>query len=261
VVYVFLKHFLITFFCYSIVTGCIQQTESSSFNSEIQCVDEIDEIERVLSTIFDPNTLVLFDCNDVLLSSRGQVFKRNPKKHGMNKNNFDHIIARGRLDIFKERVLRLKQEISSPTKTFLVNDKMPGLIQDLQNRNIPCLVITALTPRPAPRLLNPVEWRIGKLSSFGFHFDRSWPKLQDSLMEEIEGNYKHFFSRGVLFCGSTPKDKSLDAFLKYSNFKPKRIIFIDNKRSNVELIEKYCRKNWIEFIGFHYIECLKQKNS
>jgi len=59
-----------------------------------------------------------------------------------------------------------------------------------------------------------------------------------------------FFKRGIIF--GCPKGDVLSAFLDHAQWKPKRIIFIDDFLEFVNSMEEMAEKRDIDFVGIHY---------
>ncbi|MDR1907913.1 MAG: DUF2608 domain-containing protein [Holosporales bacterium] len=225
--------------------------------STVMSVTNAVDIQNVLRQFTGGDVLILFDCDDVLLAPATQIFRRDPKHTTENKNDFGRLLLQSNPNMSKEESLARSQTVLATSRAFLVSEKMPAIVEEVQASGTPCIVITALPPRPAPCMPDPVEWRNGLLSKFGFHFEKSWPDTPDVVLESAEGVYKPVFSKGVLFCGSTSKDKSLDAFLTHVKKEPKVIVLIDDSIKNIDAVNAYCKAHNIKFVGIHYTEYSK----
>jgi hypothetical protein len=119
---------------------------------------------------------------------------------------------------------------------------IPSLIA-LQKRGI---VVMALTHRQ-PSL---VEATLRQLNSLNLDFYLSAPaKHTFSVPSETPTLYK----QGVLFTGEfNKKGEIFVCFLSIIKQKPKKVVFIDDKRSHVEEVTLALSKQGIECIGFHY---------
>ncbi|KKK55230.1 hypothetical protein LCGC14_3076640, partial [marine sediment metagenome] len=60
------------------------------------------------------------------------------------------------------------------------------------------------------------------------------------------------YKKGILFAKGIEKGRVLDQFLKKINFKPKSVIFIDDKLKYLDEVEKFCKKLKIKFLGLRY---------
>ena len=62
------------------------------------------------------------------------------------------------------------------------------------------------------------------------------------------------YSRGVLY--DSPEDAKgpvLEAFLNHIGYRPKRIVFVDDKEPNLESVAAACKRMDIDFVGMHYL--------
>ncbi|MDR1289508.1 MAG: DUF2608 domain-containing protein [Holosporales bacterium] len=69
------------------------------------------------------------------------------------------------------------------------------------------------------------------------------------------------YSQGVLCCGRTRKDDSLEAFLDYASHHPSKIIFIDDSIRHILHIGDFCKKCNITYVGIEYTAAKKTENN
>jgi hypothetical protein len=145
-----------------------------------------------------------------------------------------------------------------------VDPKMISLIQSLQKSNIKVLALTNCATGKFGLIPNTENWRIAELHKHGYYFDKSWKDvgsidLKSLIKDAIDFNpvYKH----GILFVDQTgKKGPVLNAFLKYVEIKPKKIIFVDDKSKNLLSVEKFAKQHNIEFVGIKYTKALEDKD-
>ena len=61
-----------------------------------------------------------------------------------------------------------------------------------------------------------------------------------------------FFDGGVLFTSGTHKGKAFLKFLELVDYQPKRVLFINDKYSNIKEVAHVCYETGIEFLGLRY---------
>ncbi|MDR0595268.1 MAG: DUF2608 domain-containing protein [Puniceicoccales bacterium] len=66
--------------------------------------------------------------------------------------------------------------------------------------------------------------------------------------------YDPSFGEGIVCTGSISKSESLEAFLDYVQFRPTRIIFIDDNKDNLADVSHWAKSKNIDFVGIHYRE-------
>ncbi len=112
------------------------------------------------------------------------------------------------------------------------------------------------------------DLRINQLRRLGFNFDNSLPEASNNelyahLLDETKGEHswrRVSFKSGILFSCEFPKDDVLRSYLSFSKIKPKKLVFIDDKLNNLKIVERYCKNNNIEFIGFEYVYAEKHNS-
>lgn len=108
------------------------------------------------------------------------------------------------------------------------------------------IVIMGLTHRQ-PSL---VDSTLRQVNSLGLNFFDSAP-VKESFVVPSETPTKYV--QGILFTGEyNKKGEIFVRFLSIINQKPKKIVFIDDKRSHVEEVETALIGQGIEYIGVHY---------
>lgn len=116
------------------------------------------------------------------------------------------------------------------------------ILLKLQNEGI---VIMGLTHRQP----SVVDSTVRQIASLGFNFLTTAPSRE---CFSVSAKTQTLYSQGVLFVGDYNKKIDIfESFLSMVNQQPKKIVFIDDKRKNVEELENLTRHG-IEYIGVHY---------
>ena len=99
------------------------------------------------------------------------------------------------------------------------------------------------------------DWRLNELNSLGYHFERSWndteSKVFEHLATEIAGSAP-VFEKGVLLTNDVPKGMVLKAFLDYRQYKPSKIIFIDDRMDYIESVQEIAADASIPYVGIQF---------
>lgn len=196
--------------------------------------------EKLLSA--DNNTLIVFDCDDVLLEGKDRILQADnqDKKHELLKDD------------------KYFTKIISQMKKQLVDNRWPSLISDLQDSGRKTISLTA-SPcgKIGEETENYEDIRKRELEENKINFGKQWNNEEISF-NELTFTYNNskrtpIFKYGILFTGKSPKDKLLENFLeKYSTYKFNKMIFIDDKLKYVESIKELCERKDIKFTGIHY---------
>jgi hypothetical protein len=134
---------------------------------------------------------------------------------------------------------------------------MPKIVDSLHGKKGKAVVATALSPKPIESVTDPTMWRVRTLENFGYDFKSFWGELPNRCFEEFDCEYRPAYSSGVICCGDIPKGKCLAAFMKYAGVNPKKIIFIDDKRENLEDVRDMSQSMGMKFVGIEYFEANK----
>lgn len=123
----------------------------------------------------------------------------------------------------------------------LENDFVP-MLQLLQNKGIAIMGLTHRQPSVA-------EATVKQVHSLGFDFLTTAPS-KDSF--SIPAKTPTLYFQGILFVGDYNKKIDIfEPFLSILKISPKKIVFIDDKRKNVDELEALTQHD-IDYIGIHY---------
>ncbi len=147
----------------------------------------------------------------------------------------------------------------------LIELQSPYGIKRLQQTKARIIALTALqTGLACSSNLILEDWRVCNLRHYGIDFSESsplryWPPDESQLLESDELLFGYAEStpalvkEGVVCSARYTKGSVLyDYLMAIKDWRPKRIIFIDDFLENHESVEATCRVLGIEFIGLHY---------
>lgn len=124
----------------------------------------------------------------------------------------------------------------------LEDDFVPGLIA-LQNRGITVMGLTHRQPLVA-------QATVRQVASLGVDFINTAPS-KDSF--SVAATTPTIYLQGILFVGDY--NKKSDVFIPFLSLvgkTPRKVVFIDDKRKNVEELEQTLSKYGIEYVGIYY---------
>lgn len=235
------NHLIILFFCNFCFANIIQ-------------TDSINCIETTLQSA-DQDTLVIFDIDDVLLLPKDQILRLENREYLKELNRkLEQLVG-------KEEAQFLYSIIFEQRQNGPVDSKMRDLISNLQSQGIKVLALTNCFTGAFGKIKSMEEWRCYELHKHGYHFDQSWPTLKPKQFHDLnkqgngsaaKSNSIPMFIRGTVFTSSVSKGKTLQAFLKYAQLSPKRIIFIDDKERHLKSVQHVALAHNISFIGIKY---------
>ena len=112
----------------------------------------------------------------------------------------------------------------------------------LQNKGVVIMGLTHRQPSVADSTVQQVR-------SLGFDFLKTAPSKETF---SVPAQTPTLYSQGILFVGDyNKKNDVFEPFLSLLSNAPKKIVFIDDKRKNVEELERLANYD-IEYIGVHY---------
>lgn len=200
-------------------------------------IRDIYRMEEILKEI-DPHTAVFFDIDETLIITActlGSTSWWDHCLHKFSKANID----RDKISIFFQPIIdKIIKEV--PVKP--VEEETPKIIHGLQRQNI---LAFGLTARSKTALQGMDLITNDHLQSVNINFD-CFPSLKAS--EEISD----FFAYGIIFTGYMPKGPFLKKFLENVDLHPSKIVFVDDRMSQLQSVEKAVIEQGLVFEGFHY---------
>lgn len=207
---------------------------------------EINRFEEVNQHI-DENTLIILDIDDTLLIPQQMLgcdewFMNRLKEYDGLGLTFAEAL---------DKTLFEWEGIRSLTHMNLVEDETASIIKDLQRKNIPIICLTtqrfALGPRTVYQLnLHNID--ATKTSPFKDNF---------FFMSQ---NLGILFYEGILFTNGTHKGKTFFSFCEKQNIHPKKVVFINDKKSHLVELEQTCQEFGVEYVGLRYAYSDKKKS-
>jgi hypothetical protein len=197
----------------------------------------------------DENTLVIFDIDEVIFIPCDQILHTFFEEEA--RQLFEDIIRSKHDPAISDQ---LWSEMLISRKNKLVDPGLPRLLALLQNRKIPYIALTNAYNGSYGLIDKREDLRLKNLKDLGISFmppkethEITFKDLQSKIKKAIPG-----YKEGVLFTCGTDKGTVLKYYFNHIQYKPKKIIFIDDKRKNLNSVESFCNNTGIEFLGFEY---------
>ena len=213
---------------------------------KIISADNISIVENQTKNL-DENSLVIFDCDNVLTTVKVGTF--NVQNKDFLKNYLRAEVVSKDEFYDKIRLVLINEN------TYIVNQRMVDLVASLSERNIRHMVATSYSVRPLKDVSDPMEWRIGNLHTMGYFFEKSWgDQKKDIVLNDFGTDHNPVFRKGILFCDIFSKGDCIRSFFEYVGWLPKKVIFIDDVLRNLSDVGEFCDENKIEYVGIEYLE-------
>jgi hypothetical protein len=213
---------------------------------KIISADNISVVENQTKNL-DENSLVIFDCDNVLTTVKVGTF--NVQNKDFLKNYLRAEVVSKDEFYDKIRLVLINEN------TYIVNQRMVDLVANLSERSIRHMVATSYSVRPLKDVSDPMEWRIGNLHTMGYFFEKSWgDQKKDIVLNDFGTDHNPVFRKGILFCDIFSKGDCIESFFEYVGWLPKKVIFIDDVLRNLSDVGEFCDENKIEYVGIEYLE-------
>jgi hypothetical protein len=144
------------------------------------------------------------------------------------------------------------------SESILIETDAPHLLSTIQSRS-PTMALTANFTGSFAGIEDVPAWKMERLAQFEIDFQQHAPFESPLVFEELpafRGNQCAYL-KGMLFVNGYAVDKGavLVAFLKKTGLRPRTILFVDDRMSNLEAVEKALREldPTIRFLGLHYV--------
>lgn len=216
------------------------------------------DIHKIESEVVQatPETLVIFDVDDVLMHPHDQILK------AQNKPYLEELEKKLEKRMEEEKADTLYSLIFLQRKNGPVDPRIIQLIIHLQAKGIKVLALTNCFTGKFGAIASMEDWRVNELQQLGYHFENSWKNTKSHVFKELIKQTGHglsaksesasLFKDGVVFASGVSKGDALTAFLAYAGLSPQKIIFIDDKKKHLESVEKVAKDLGIPFVGIEY---------
>ena len=199
---------------------------------------ETKDISDVLRYV-KPNTLVLFDIDNTLIEplqtlGSDQWFSWRIQYYAKKGYDPSQAVDLALMDWIPLVCL---------TEVKAVEPQAPNLVRRLQEEGF---VVMGLTTRST--ILRARTFQ--QLASAGIQLARTAPSKEEVV---FLNPYEVIYKNGILFTSGTDKGRALFTFLAAIKEKdPQEVLFINDKRSNLEEVQQACKERGVPFIGLRY---------
>lgn len=206
---------------------------------------ETHRIEDVLSHLgdnlkIDADTLLIFDLDNTLIETHqllgsDQWFEHHFRQQQAIYGKENHTALQKTLQDYDAIHLRSDVRLIDPT--------VPKLFERLKKMGVKMLGLTS-------RSTALQEATLRQLTSVGLSFKTPWIAEK---MHYVLKNAKHgSVSNGIVLTGGEHKGNCLVEYLDYLQFKPSRVVFVDDKPHHLDHVKQVLEDRQIPFIGLRY---------
>lgn len=203
------------------------------------CINSINEILDYLQNLKSDDWLVV-DVDNTLIMPKAEIFKANsPDKYFIDefKKNPTPDLAN------KLSLWRLKRKIQ------LVENEWINIFDFLLNNKVSIYALTQMETGSYGVIPSVEKWRSEELKSIGLLFS-NYPENEIDLL--LKSKKPATVYKGIMFTGEFKKSEVLNEFIYRQKIKPKKIVFIDDKKEQIEDLENYFIEKSIDHLCVHY---------
>ncbi|NGX61519.1 MAG: hypothetical protein K940chlam9_01005 [Chlamydiae bacterium] len=222
------------------------------------CFGQIEQIQRMeeirsLIEAADQETLVVFDIDQTLTVSK------NPAYQWANFQKYQHLLREMKADWSEDQLnMALNLIAVNPQDGVeLIDREVLSIFNFLHAKGIPTIALSATITGPCGEVADPLPYRVKQLKELGIDFSPLAPHTLFLCMQDLPpylGSHPESVS-GLVFSNGerNTKGEVLTHFFDQIGWEPKRVIFIDDLKNQLESCEKPLAKRGISFEGIHYL--------
>jgi hypothetical protein len=186
----------------------------------------------------EEGTLLIFDIDNTLMEPAQQLGTDQWFYHRVDEYEKKGCCLKDAIDF----ALPEWMAVQSVTKVLPVEESIPFFINELQEKGVCCIGLTT-------RGLGLSDRTIHQLSSIQIDLNKTSPSKKELFFFNKRGV---LYREGILFTAGTHKGEDLFMLLDFLDLKPKKIVFINDKRSHIMEVEESVVKRQIPFVGLRY---------
>lgn len=197
----------------------------------------------------DQETLVVFDVDYVLLVPKDLIAR--PAARELRHALFPKIEK----EVGKDKFMYLSSILRAQGGSELVDARLSDLIKELQARSAKVIALTAQGYGPFGIIKDEGALRVEELKKLGLDFREAFPSLESFILNiPSPKNQPPLYREGIIFTDRSSKGEALSAFLQKVQWKPKKIIVIDDGRQHLERIQEALKTHHLSGLLFLYID-------
>lgn len=219
---------------------------SSSASADMAEAPNFEAIEAELLSL-DQDALVVFDVDFTLIVPEDKMLRPSGEKY------LREITQEKLRGYSKEKIDELTSQVMLQSRVRLTDVKSLELLDLLQQKGIKTVALTAIRTGEYGAIPSMEDWRVQQLRRLGIDFAYSFPGVNPIVFSEFQGKGPSpAFSQGIICTVRYKKGQVLKAFLEHLNWKPSKVVFVDDRLDCLQSVETEMDLLGIPTMGFLY---------
>ena len=217
--------------------------------AEIVEVHTMNQVDNVTSTA-DHDTLVVFDIDNTL------IIPANPAFQIPNVLDNKHLLAefKKKWCVDQKRIATNLMALTSESKP--LDLFASRLLKSLQDRDIPVIALTATLAECDDVITDTLSRRKHQLGMNGFDMSPTAPSTCPVIFDDLKPYFDTYpLTQHGVICSNgdeNTKGEVLAEYFRLIGWYPKKVIFVDDSKVQVESMIEPMERLGIEFIGIHF---------
>lgn len=213
-------------------------------------------MQTIIETASIANIIPFIDAGSWLLIDLDNTMFEAVQAYGHANWFYEEVHRRQQKGMSREEAIRdTYPQWTKSQQTCAVKPVEEGFISFLTSLQKQGVVTMGLTHRQTCL----AESTLRQVDSLGFDFTETAPSKETFV---VPASYPTLYTQGILFVGDF--NKKSDVFLSFFSpmqKQPKNVIFIDDKKENVEDLKILFSRLEIPYVGIHYTAILEKSQS
>lgn len=195
----------------------------------------------------DERDLIVTDVKGVLFYQSDSLISPN------HKDRYMSFLDRVKEESGKQRRDMLDSIVRKSYVPVPVDQGLLDLLNEKRADGANFIALTSGRTGPYGAIKDRTQMRLERLEALGINFGTNFARTSANLeVSEMAEGKPSYFRNNVIFVNRNSKGESLLLLLKLLEFKPRKLIVIDNEMRQVDDIRKFVESEVTEFIGIHY---------
>ncbi len=197
--------------------------------------------------------MIVFDVDEVLITTKDAFLR--PEAEDIFLGRVKSAMNQAKTEEEKQEVERKLSVSISTCERFVIEPQTLELLNKLHSLNKKVIALTSHPTGPFGAIPSLERWKVDILNSYGFFFNKSFPNFENQSFTDLvkENTPPPLYLDGAIFSRGFTKGEVLLSFLgRLKDFKPSKVILIDDLVKNHKTVQKSLQERGISYEGYWY---------